>query len=197
MPDLLIFGAGTLPVRIQPSEQRLKVIFPSFGHQGQLQELRPVMFTASYHKEVRTYRKETLWAVARASVSVQLIGMANIDLDLKLDVNSVQGYNVEVIGSSLQRTNSQPLLLPTDVMEEVQQARNRHDRALNTRLGQKLFDALLPGPIRDIWCKSKGISSKSIVRLRLDIRSNELQKIPWELLHDGRSSLSLTEKLPI
>ena len=155
------------------------------------------MFTASYHKEVRTYRKETLWAVARASVSVQLIGMANIDLDLKLDVNSVQGYNVEVIGSSLQRTNSQPLLLPTDVMEEVQQARNRHDRAFNTRLGQKLFSALLPGPIRDIWFQSKGISSTGVVRLRLDIRSHELEKIPWELLHDGRSTLSLSEKVPI
>jgi len=124
--------------------------------------------------------------------------MANIDLDLKLDGNSVQGYNVEVIGSSLRRTNSQPLLLPPNVMEEVQTARNRHDRVLNTRLGQKLFSALLPGPIRDIWFQSKGLSSTSVVRLRLDIRSHELEKIPWELLHDDdRSPLSLTEKLPI
>ncbi len=161
------------------------------------------MFTTSYHKEVRTYRKETLWPFAWAGWAVAaqwawpLMRMAITDLDLKLDGNSVQGYSVEVIGPSLQRTNAQPLRFPVNVLEDVQQARIRRDRAFNNKLGQKLFSTLLPGPIRDIWFQSKGQSNTSIVRLRLDIRSHELEKIPWELLHVGGSYLSLSEKLPI
>lgn len=123
--------------------------------------------------------------------------MANMDLDLKLSGNSVAGYEVEAIGASLQRTNPQPLRLPANIMAEIQQARISHSRVLNKSLGQRLFSALFPEPIRDIWFRCKGRGNTGVVRIRLDIRSHELEKIPWELLHDGDGSLSLTEKLPI
>jgi hypothetical protein len=123
--------------------------------------------------------------------------MPNMDLDLKLDGSSLQGYEVEVIGSSLPRTDSQPLLLPANLLAEVQEARCRHNRRVNYSLGQKLFSALFPGPIRDIWFQRKGQSGGGTVRLRLDIRNHELEKIPWELLHDGDVALSLSRKLPI
>lgn len=123
--------------------------------------------------------------------------MANMDLDLKLSGNSVAGYEVEAIGASVQRTNPQPLRLPVNIMAEIQQARISHSRILNRKLGQELFSALFPEPIRDIWFHCKGRNNTGVVRVRLDIRSHELEKIPWELLHDGDSSLSLSEKLSI
>ncbi|NJM85238.1 MAG: hypothetical protein HC839_03240 [Leptolyngbyaceae cyanobacterium RM2_2_21] len=54
-------------------------------------------------------------------------------------------------------------------------------------LGQQLYSALFQGMIRDSWLTAQGIAqhSQQLLRLRLGIKDSRLQKLPWEVLHDG------------
>ncbi|MFE4107743.1 CHAT domain-containing protein [Almyronema epifaneia] len=59
-------------------------------------------------------------------------------------------------------------------------------------LGQQLYSALFQGLIRDSWLTAQGIAqhSQQVLRLRLGIKEARLQKLPWEVLHDGDRPLA-------
>ncbi|WP_346291628.1 CHAT domain-containing protein [Sphaerothrix gracilis] len=59
-------------------------------------------------------------------------------------------------------------------------------------LGQQLYSALFQGMIRDSWLTAQGIAqhSQQVLRLRLGIKDPKLQKLPWEVLHDGDRPLA-------
>ncbi|MBD2580491.1 CHAT domain-containing protein [Oscillatoria sp. FACHB-1406] len=54
-------------------------------------------------------------------------------------------------------------------------------------LGQKLYDALFQGSLRDSWIAAQGIANhqRSRLRLRLGLKGNLLPRLPWEVLHTG------------
>lgn len=54
-------------------------------------------------------------------------------------------------------------------------------------LGQKLYDALFQGSLRDSWITAQGIAhyQRSLLRLRLGLKGNLLPRLPWEVLHTG------------
>jgi CHAT domain len=54
-------------------------------------------------------------------------------------------------------------------------------------LGQKLYDALFQGSLRDSWITAQGIAhyQRSLLRLRLGLKGNVLPRLPWEVLHTG------------
>lgn len=59
-------------------------------------------------------------------------------------------------------------------------------------VGQVLFDALFPGPVRDAFMRSSGSGRENGVRVRIQIDPTdptlaELAGLPWELLHNGRA----------
>jgi len=54
-------------------------------------------------------------------------------------------------------------------------------------LGRELYDALFYGNIRDRWMMAQAIAqhNQTPLRLRLGLKSAELNRLPWEALHDG------------
>jgi hypothetical protein len=58
------------------------------------------------------------------------------------------------------------------------------DRASQAEIGQALFRALFPDPIRDRYVAALD-EAKGGVRLRLWLDAPELQALPWELLYDA------------
>jgi hypothetical protein len=52
-------------------------------------------------------------------------------------------------------------------------------------LGQKLYNALFQGPLRDSWVAAQSVahSQRSVLRLRLGLKGSLLPRIPWEILH--------------
>ena len=126
--------------------------------------------------------------------------MTCADLDLKVDLQpsavSPDQYSVEVINSPCGRTSAFPLSLPTDLDSRVRRLREREtDQDTTKLLGMTLFASLFPTRIREIWGQMLG--SPQIVRVRLDIRVPELMNLPWELLHDGRKYLALSDSTPL
>ncbi len=54
-------------------------------------------------------------------------------------------------------------------------------------LGQALYDSLFDKTLRDSWLTAQGIAQnrRSPLRLRLGLKGEKLQKLPWEVLHAG------------
>ncbi|NET38175.1 MAG: CHAT domain-containing protein, partial [Cyanothece sp. SIO1E1] len=59
-------------------------------------------------------------------------------------------------------------------------------------LGQQLYEALFQGMIRDSWVRAQGIAHnrQDILRLRLGLRGSRLQRLPWEVMHEGDRPLA-------
>jgi hypothetical protein len=57
------------------------------------------------------------------------------------------------------------------------------------QLGRKLFKALMPDPIEDVYRRSQGTDKR--LRVRLCIEPPELAALPWEFLYDPSADLSL------
>jgi tetratricopeptide (TPR) repeat protein len=58
--------------------------------------------------------------------------------------------------------------------------------------GQKLYNALFEGRIRDSWVTAQGIAQnrRDGLRLRLGLKGDRLQRLPWEVLHAGNRPLA-------
>lgn len=58
--------------------------------------------------------------------------------------------------------------------------------------GQKLYNALFYGTIRDSWMTAQGIAQhrQEVLRLRLGLKDNRLPRLPWEVLHAGNRPLA-------
>lgn len=58
--------------------------------------------------------------------------------------------------------------------------------------GQKLYNALFQGRIRDSWVTAQGIAQnrRESLRLRLGLKGDRLQRLPWEVLHAGNRPLA-------
>lgn len=59
------------------------------------------------------------------------------------------------------------------------------ERAPAVRLGKTLYQALFEGRIRDSWLAAQGVAQhrRQRLRLRLGLKDNRLQRLPWELLY--------------
>jgi tetratricopeptide (TPR) repeat protein len=59
-------------------------------------------------------------------------------------------------------------------------------------LGQKLYNALFQGTIRDSWVTAQGIAQnrREGLRLRLGLKGDRLPRLPWEVLHAGARPLA-------
>jgi hypothetical protein len=122
------------------------------------------------------------------------------DIDVKLSGDKQSGYFVEVISSPLaSRSEPQSLALPRCVEDGIKTLRGRQtNRSDCKRLGKDLFEALFPPANREFWHQSKGRAGDAgVLRLRLDIRANELMNIPWEIIHDGEEYLALSARSPV
>ena len=118
------------------------------------------------------------------------------DIDLKLSGNTAGGYLVEVLSSPHGRTEPHPLVLPSDLVGKIELVRTRRgDRNTHTYLGVALFAALFPQPISRIWDLSRGsVGEAGVLRLRLDIRAEELTHVPWEMLRSDEGYLALSAR---
>lgn len=58
--------------------------------------------------------------------------------------------------------------------------------------GQKLYNALFYGSIRDSWMTAQGIAQhrQEVLRLRLGLKDSRLPRLPWEVLHAGNRPLA-------
>ena len=58
--------------------------------------------------------------------------------------------------------------------------------------GQKLYNALFQGQIRDSWVTAQGIAQnrRESLRLRLGLKGDRLQRLPWEVLHAGNRPIA-------
>lgn len=124
------------------------------------------------------------------------------DFDLKL--SSFGGsYFVEAVRTPLMEGSATlPLVLPEEIKEWRDSVKlGEVSRDVLKDVGFKLFNALFPQEIRDLWMGSErnegGLSEKSHLRLRLDIRDYELMLIPWEILHNGEYHLAMYGRRPI
>ena len=54
-------------------------------------------------------------------------------------------------------------------------------------LGQKLYNALFQGTLRDSWITAQGVAQnqQQLLRLRLGLKDNKLARLPWEVMHAG------------
>jgi len=59
-------------------------------------------------------------------------------------------------------------------------------------LGQKLYNALFQGTIRDSWMTAQGIAQnrRESLRLRLGLKGDRLPRLPWEVLYAGARPLA-------
>lgn len=59
--------------------------------------------------------------------------------------------------------------------------------------GQRLFDALFSGRVREAWGATRGCCR---IRLWLDTQTPELHRLPWELLYDGKTFIAAGDDTP-
>ncbi|EFA69782.1 CHAT domain-containing protein [Cylindrospermopsis raciborskii] len=54
-------------------------------------------------------------------------------------------------------------------------------------LGQKLYNALFQGTLRDSWITAQGVAQNQhqLLRLRLGIKDDKLARLPWEVMYAG------------
>ena len=59
-------------------------------------------------------------------------------------------------------------------------------------LGQKLYDAIFQGTLRDSWMTAQGIAQnrQQVLRLRLGLKDTTLARLPWEVMHAGDRPLA-------
>lgn len=59
-------------------------------------------------------------------------------------------------------------------------------------LGQRLYNALFQGTIRDSWVIAQGVAQHrgEPLRLRLGLKGTQLHRLPWEVLHAGDRPLA-------
>ncbi|NEP16426.1 MAG: CHAT domain-containing protein [Leptolyngbya sp. SIO4C1] len=59
-------------------------------------------------------------------------------------------------------------------------------------LGQDLYNKLFCGMLRDSWLTAQGVAQnrRNVLRLRIGIKDNRLQQLPWEVLHAGDRPLA-------
>lgn len=59
-------------------------------------------------------------------------------------------------------------------------------------LGQRLYNALFQGTIRDSWVIAQGVAQHrgETLRLRLGLKGTQLHRLPWEVLHAGDRPLA-------
>ncbi|MGO9902614.1 MAG: CHAT domain-containing protein [Solirubrobacteraceae bacterium] len=65
---------------------------------------------------------------------------------------------------------------------------------LYAQIGNKLHDALMAGPVGEELASAR---ARGRVRLLLDVKPDELRKLPWELMRKGASELFLNYDNPI
>ncbi len=60
------------------------------------------------------------------------------------------------------------------------------------QLGQELYDALFQGTIRDAWVMAQGVAQnhEQPLRLRLGMKGDRLQRLPWEVIHAANRPLA-------
>ncbi len=66
--------------------------------------------------------------------------------------------------------------------------------------GQKLFDAVFSGDVRDVFVSSRHDAEQNGYGLRIQLRLSdvpELANLPWEFLYDGRDFLALSDITPV
>lgn len=68
---------------------------------------------------------------------------------------------------------------------------------LQRQLGETLYRALFPPPIRAHFERSRARASERRQRIRLHIESPRLAALPWELLYDGDCFLGLSSRVSI
>ena len=121
------------------------------------------------------------------------------DFDLKLTRLDGKLY-VEALRTPLARASEMhALVLPEELRKwrDVVKLGEAGSERLKD-LGGKLFQALFPYPIRQLWWSSVGsLDEESSLRLRLDIRDYELSLIPWEIIHDGEYHLAMYRRRPL
>ncbi|MGB3571308.1 MAG: hypothetical protein WBA01_04650, partial [Phormidesmis sp.] len=66
------------------------------------------------------------------------------------------------------------------------------DLATLVRLGQTLHNELFKGQLHDSWVTAQGVAQnrQDLLRLRIGIKDNRLQQLPWEALHAGTRPLA-------
>jgi hypothetical protein len=125
-------------------------------------------------------------------------GMRYRDFDLKLS-GSDNNFYVEVIASPRSaRTEPIPFHLENDEIDiwRKKAAAGLSIRQVTRTLGISLFNAVFPREVLSIWTQScVDACSAHPLRLRLDIRSAELARVPWEIMHDGHGYLTLTNSM--
>ncbi|MDZ7959659.1 MAG: CHAT domain-containing protein [Aulosira sp. DedQUE10] len=59
-------------------------------------------------------------------------------------------------------------------------------------LGQKLYNELFKGTLRDSWITAQGIAQnhQQVLRLRLGLKDPRLARLPWEVMHAGDRPLA-------
>ncbi|MGA1284945.1 MAG: CHAT domain-containing protein, partial [Prochlorothrix sp.] len=59
-------------------------------------------------------------------------------------------------------------------------------------LGKTLYDSLFQGSLRHSWSIAQGIAQHrgEVLRLRLGLKGDRLNQVPWEILHDGSRILA-------
>ncbi|MEA5616424.1 CHAT domain-containing protein [Cronbergia sp. UHCC 0137] len=83
------------------------------------------------------------------------------------------------------------LLLQGEMLEQPTAGMTRN--AVNlVALGQKLYNALFQGTLRDSWITAQGIAQnhQQVLRLRLGLKDTKLAKLPWEVMHAGDRPLA-------
>ncbi len=66
--------------------------------------------------------------------------------------------------------------------------------------GGKLYNAVLSGPVRDVFTRARQVTEQNGEGLRLQLRladCPELASLPWEFLYDGRDFLALSYETPV
>ncbi len=60
------------------------------------------------------------------------------------------------------------------------------------QLGQELYEALFQGTIRDAWVMAQGVAQnhEQPLRLRLGMKGDRIQRLPWEVLHAANRPLA-------
>ena len=66
------------------------------------------------------------------------------------------------------------------------------DLATLVQLGQTLHNELFQGQLRDSWIMAQGVAQnhQDLLRLRIGMKDNRLQQLPWEALHAGTRPLA-------
>ena len=131
-----------------------------------------------------------------------------LDFDLLIE-RSVDGYRARVLDSPAGEASAEftPPFSPTDVEDffvqigqtrssETQQTRQIHD------FGQRLFEAVFNGPVRDRLRLSLGEASVQGAGLRIRLRladTPELGNLPWEFIYDPGQNrfLALSVETPV